>query len=76
MSVIQNCERFKIPLYIVRSKSDIRDKNNNDSDVDVDDFQTQARQPLSDSTKKQHGNKSDERSSAGEARRFHSSQTR
>lgn len=68
MSVIQNCERFKIPLYIVRSKSDIdikniiedlRDKKNDDdseSDSDdrdnVNDYQTQARQQLIDSTKK------------------------
>jgi hypothetical protein len=67
VSVIQNCERFKIPLFIVRSKADINikftgimqdlgyDENDDDSlaDDNVDDYQLEARarQMLIDSTR-------------------------
>jgi len=61
ISIIQNCERFKIPLFIVRSKADVHIKNtmqdigydeyDNDAD-DFDDYQRRARQLLIDATKK------------------------
>jgi hypothetical protein len=62
VSIIQNCERFKIPLFIVRSKADIHiknimhdigyDENDDDADDDFDDYQRQARQLLIDATRK------------------------
>jgi hypothetical protein len=61
VSIIQNCERFKIPLLIVRSKADIDiknsmvddgyDENDNVSEDEFDDYQARARQSLIVSTK-------------------------
>jgi hypothetical protein len=61
VSIIQNCERFKIPLFIVRSKADIHirnimqdlgyDENDDDADDDFDDYQARARQILIDTTR-------------------------
>jgi len=60
VSIIQNCELFNIPLFVVRSKADIDikniimnefDENDDDSDDNSDDNQTRARQLLIDSTR-------------------------
>lgn len=59
MKSMQKCERFKIPLFIVRSKADIHIKNiiqylhgehDGSSDENSDDHQARARQSLIDST--------------------------
>ena len=62
VSIIQNCERFKIPIFIVRSKADIHirnimqdlgyDENDEDADDAFGDYQKRARQLLIDTTKK------------------------
>jgi len=60
VSIIQNCERFRIPLFIVRSKADIHIRNimrdigydEYDDDADFDDYQGRARQLLIDTTRK------------------------
>ena len=62
VSIIQNCERYRIPLFIVRSKADMHIRNimqdigydeiDDNADVDFDDFQRRARQMLIDTTRK------------------------
>jgi len=61
VSIIQNCERFKIPLFIVRSKADIHirnimqdlgyDENDDDADNDFDEYLARARKVLIDTTR-------------------------
>ncbi|KAF8805998.1 hypothetical protein BYT27DRAFT_7339270 [Phlegmacium glaucopus] len=61
LCIIQNCERFKIPLFIVRSKADshIRnilqdlgyDENDDDAEVNHEEFKEQARQFLINTTR-------------------------
>ncbi|KAF8813329.1 hypothetical protein BYT27DRAFT_7084483 [Phlegmacium glaucopus] len=62
VSIIKNCERFKIPLFIIRSKADVHirniiqdlgyDENDDDAEDHFDNYQTQARQLLIDTTRK------------------------
>jgi hypothetical protein len=61
VSIIQNCERFKLPLFIVRSKADTHienimrdsgyDENDDNADDDFDSHQVRARQLLIDTTR-------------------------
>ncbi|KAF8813328.1 hypothetical protein BYT27DRAFT_7084265 [Phlegmacium glaucopus] len=61
VSIIENCERFKIPLFIVRSKADVHirntmqdlgyDENDDDAEDHFDNYQTQARLLLIDTTR-------------------------
>jgi hypothetical protein len=63
VTIIKNCERFNIPLFIVRSKADAHirniiiqdlgyDEDDDDASDHYDDYQTQARQLLIDTTRK------------------------
>ncbi|KAF8805997.1 hypothetical protein BYT27DRAFT_7102353 [Phlegmacium glaucopus] len=57
LCIIQNCERFKIPLFIVRSKADthirniLQDLGYDENDDDDEEFEEKARQFLIDTTK-------------------------
>ena len=59
MAIIQNCERYKIPLYIVRSKADTHIKNvmkdnepDSDEDEDNEESYKRARQMFIRSTRR------------------------
>ncbi|KAF8805999.1 hypothetical protein BYT27DRAFT_7339271 [Phlegmacium glaucopus] len=59
ISIIRNCERFNIPLFIVRSKSDTHIRNilqdlgydDNDAEVNREEFEGKARQFLINTTR-------------------------